>query len=362
MKWVKVTLRLIVDDFPEPLILMVCEDLTANLEKGKPPKFRNSLQLEQLPSLGRQCVGETRGAALPTCSTCRRVSRLVATADIEHEEELPRHLSATKSAGGYKFVSMTEESLENPVLIAKQPKTTKSLIQLHEEFIGAVSHELRTPLTNMKMAIQMLGIALSKEKKFLGDADSSKMARYLEILNNECDREINLINNFLDLKRLETNSQPLVLETIHIEEWLWQVVGKFKQHHFQLCQQNLSLNISPSLPPLRCNSLNLERIFMELLTNACKFSPPDAAIIISAELKANQVFLQVTNSGVEIPSTELPRIFDKFYRIPSNDPAKQGGTGLGLALVQKLTKQLGGTITVESRSNRTCFTLVVDHQ
>ncbi|AUT04422.1 hypothetical protein CLI64_19215 [Nostoc sp. CENA543] len=251
------------------------------------------------------------------------------------------------------LVDDDQQRLAEEVLI-----TEKRDIQ--EEFISAVSHELRTPLTNMKMAIQMLGIALCKENQLLGDTENSKVACYFEILNNECDREINLINNFLDLKRLETNSQPWLLETIHIEEWLRQVVEKFKQQHFRLCQQNLSLTIASPLPPLRCNSLSLERIVIELLTNACKFSPPDAAITISVGLKGNKIFLQVINFGVEIPSNELPRIFDKFYRIPSNDPTKQGGVGLGLTLAQKLTKQLGGTITVESQSNRTCFTLVVN--
>lgn len=67
--------------------------------------------------------------------------------------------------------------------------------------------------------------------------------------------------------------------------------------------------------------------------------------------------LQVSNSGVEIPASELSRVFDKFYRVPSSDPWKQGGTGLGLALVQKLTEYLGGCISVESASSQTCFTV-----
>ncbi|MBD2360721.1 PAS domain-containing sensor histidine kinase [Anabaena minutissima FACHB-250] len=299
IKWVKVTLRFIPDyEVHKPVIIMLCEDITAH--KQAEDTWRVS---ESSPHT------------------------------LVHNEQ------------------------HNQVLIPDKLEELESLTRLKEEFISTVSHELRTPLTNMKMAIQMLGIALRKEQKFEGNAESSKAACYFEILNNECDREINLINNFLDLKRLERDSQPLVLETIQIQQWLWQVVEKFKQLNFHLCQQNFSIKIPHSLPPLACDSSNLERIFIELLSNACKFSPPDTAIIISAEKKANSILLQVINSGVEIPSTELPRIFDKFYRIPTNDPAKQGGTGLGLALVQKLTQQLGGTITVESRSNRTCFTI-----
>ncbi|BAY97213.1 two-component sensor histidine kinase [Tolypothrix tenuis PCC 7101] len=246
--------------------------------------------------------------------------------------------------------------------VQAQLEEMESLNRLKDEFLSTVSHELRTPLTNMKMAIQMLGIALNQEQNFFSEMEKpqierSKAARYYEILDNECDREINLISNFLDLQRLDNNTKPLVLETIQVQQWLWRVVELFKARNRNSCQQKLRLSIANSLPLLTCDPFSLERILIELLTNACKFSPPDAEITISAQMKSQNMQFQVINSGVEIPSCELPRIFDKFYRIPSNDPWKQGGTGLGLALVQKLTKLLGGTIEVESGSNRTCFAI-----
>ncbi|MFH7028084.1 MAG: PAS domain S-box protein [Heteroscytonema crispum UTEX LB 1556] len=245
-----------------------------------------------------------------------------------------------------------------------QLEEMESLNRLKDEFLSTVSHELRTPLTNMKMAIQMLGIALNREQNFLLEmakpaGDRSKAARYFEILDNECDRQINLINNFLDLQRLDTAAKPLVLETIQVQQWLWRVVELFKARNRNWAEQELQLLIAPNLPSLTCDPFSLERILIELLTKACKFSPPGVEITVTAQLKSNNIKFQVINFGVEIPTTELPRIFDKFYRIPSNDPWKQGGTGLGLALVQKLTKHLGGTIEVESGSNRTCFTILL---
>jgi PAS domain S-box-containing protein len=238
----------------------------------------------------------------------------------------------------------------------------ESLSLLKEEFLSTVSHELRTPLTNMKMAIQMLGIALHQEQNFDVEIakpviQSSKVSRYFEILDNECEREINLINNFLDLQRLDTNSKPWVLETIQVQQWLWRVVEIFQARNRGICKQNVRLSIAPNLPPLICDPFSLERILIELLTNACKFSPADAEITISAQLTLKNMQFQVINSGVEIPISELPHIFEKFYRIPSNDPWKQGGAGLGLALVEKLIKQLGGTVEVESGLNLTCFAI-----
>lgn len=248
------------------------------------------------------------------------------------------------------------QDLETSQKAAKtQLEELENLSHIKDEFLRAISHELRTPLTNMKMAIQMLGISLHREYDLF--SETSKAACYFNILENECDREINLINNFLELQRLDTNAKPWVLETIQLPQWLWRVVEQFKSHNIHICNQKLHVSVTPCLPPLPCNPSSLERILIELLTNACKFSPPDGEITIVARLESQQILLQVINSGVEIPASELPNIFNKFYRIPSNDPGKQGGTGLGLALVQKLIQQLGGTIQVESGSNRTCFSI-----
>jgi PAS domain S-box-containing protein len=249
---------------------------------------------------------------------------------------------------------LVEVALRESQQAAKaQLEEVESLNRLKDEFLSTVSHELRTPLTNMKMAIQMLGISLNQEQKLLLD---SKASRYFQILSNECEREINLINNFLDLQRLDSSIKPLVLETIQVDEWLARVVELFKARN-RSSLQNLSIKIDPNLPSLVCDPFSLERILVELLTNGCKFSPGDAEITVTAKLKSGNIQFRVMNSGVEIPAEELPRIFNKFYRIPSNDPWKQGGTGLGLALVQKLTASLGGTINVESKAKCTYFTI-----
>ena len=96
-----------------------------------------------------------------------------------------------------------------------------------------------------------------------------------------------------------------------------------------------------------------------MLNNACKYTPanPGEVIGLSAYSVENKLYLSVSNSGIEIPESELPHIFEKFYRIPSTDPWKQGGTGLGLALIEKLMSYLGGTISVQSGQGKTTFTL-----
>lgn len=232
---------------------------------------------------------------------------------------------------------------------------------LKDEFLITVSHELRTPVTNMKMAIQMLTLCLKPKGSPLSEMVlpqplSNKIDRYLQILQNECERETNLINDLLDLQRLDTGGERLLLETICLETWLRAVAEPFQERAGNR-NQTLELDLAEMLPPLVSNPSSLERIIAELLNNACKYTLSGERITLKAFVQSSTIQIQVINSGVEIPQAELPRIFDKFYRIPSTDPWKQGGTGLGLALVKKLTEHLGGRIWVVSEHGSTCFTV-----
>ncbi|GET37100.1 sensor histidine kinase [Microseira wollei] len=247
--------------------------------------------------------------------------------------------------------------------VEAQVTELERLNRLKDEFLSTISHELRTPVANMKMAIQMLGINLNRELPFFDElakpqAQQSKLARYFQILQNECDREINLINDVLDLQRLEGGKQPLKPAAIQLSDWLPQLVAPFLEST-QKRQQTLQVNISPTIPPFLCDQGSLERIITELLNNACKYTPSNEQITVTASAKPGLIQLSVSNSGVEIPDSELSRIFDKFYRIPSTDPWKQGGTGLGLALVKKLVAHLGGIMEVKSQDNQTCFTVTL---
>ena len=239
-----------------------------------------------------------------------------------------------------------------------QVQELQRLHALKDDFLSTVSHELRTPVTNMRMAIQMLEISL-KQQPPSGNID--KNTRYLKILRDECDREANLINDLLDLQRLTSGHQPPCLESIDVLAWLPQLLRSFEERA-QAHQQRLSVEISPNLPLLISDRISLTHILAELLNNACKYTPACNDILLTVTAELDQMQFQVTNTGVEIAASELAHIFDKFYRIPSADPWKQGGTGLGLALVQKRVEHLGGTITVTSSSRKTHFTVVVPNQ
>ncbi|MFE1745293.1 PAS domain S-box protein [Coleofasciculus sp. H7-2] len=228
-----------------------------------------------------------------------------------------------------------------------QVQELEKLNQLKDDFLSTVSHELRTPIANMKMAIQMLKVSPT------GD----RTQRYLQILQAECNRETELINDLLDLQRLAAASYPSFLATaIDLPEWLPNIVESFRSR-IQEREQILQVDIPSDLPSLVSELASLERILTELLNNACKYTPPGERITVTVRASSAMMQIKVSNFGVEIPPDELPRIFDKFYRIPRADRWKQGGTGLGLALVQKLTQHLGGILRVRSASDETTFTL-----
>ncbi|MGI0486851.1 GAF domain-containing protein [Pantanalinema rosaneae CENA516] len=232
-----------------------------------------------------------------------------------------------------------------------QVEELEKLNRLKDDFLSTVSHELRTPVASMKMAILMLTLALKNNPLPL-----DKASHYLQILHEQCEREISLINDLLELQRLEAGEQPLTVSEIDLQPWLTQLVESFDEqidrHH-----QYLQVNLPAKLPRLMSDPASLERVLIELLGNACKYSPAEAVITLTVWRTNLGICLDVCNSHTEIPLEEIPRIFDKFYRVPNADPWKQGGTGLGLALVQKLVHHLGGSIRVKSGNHQTCFTL-----
>ncbi|WP_199315250.1 hybrid sensor histidine kinase/response regulator [Aerosakkonema funiforme] len=255
-------------------------------------------------------------------------------------------------------------ALERAKLLEKQMAELQRLNDSKDEFLSTVSHELRTPLSNIKMAIEMLEVVLARQGDLFANptADPSPAVRYFQILRDQCERQLNLVNDLLDLQRLNADAYTLTPTEINLQELIPHVADAF-EICLQSNQQTLEVNISPDLPSLISDSSSLTRIVRELINNACKYTPPGEYIAVNAcalpasEDTAKKEILQlsVTNSGVEIPAHELPRVFDKFYRIPSEDRWKQSGTGLGLALVKKLVDYLNGSIRVESSNRQVSF-------
>lgn len=265
-----------------------------------------------------------------------------------------------------------ELALQRAQQLEVQMEEMERLNQLKDDFLNTVSHELRTPLANMKMAIQMLEIVLNQNGILQrDDVPTNRTVKYLEILRDQCNQELVLVNDLLDLQRLNADTYSLSFTPISLQDWIPHIIENF-HIRIQASQQQLEICIPDSLPTLISDTASLTRILSELLNNACKYTPMYERIVITvnaqsiapfmsslseppSELVVPGIQIRICNFGVEISEADLERIFEPFYRIPDADIRNQGGTGLGLALIKKLVNYLNGTITAESLPSQTCF-------
>lgn len=217
----------------------------------------------------------------------------------------------------------------------------QQLNQLKDEFLSNMSDRLRHPLTSMNMAIRLLrqpGITPDRHTK------------YLNILDDECTKEIKLIDDLLKLEKLESQSERPQFASIDLNEKIQDIAASFSN---KLADKGLKISLS--LPEesivLQTEVESFERILQELLTNTYKYSEPDTTVEVQAlttvEEQLDQVIIKVTNIGPGISEEEATYIFDKFRR---GKGRWTPGTGLGLALVKSLVQHLNGNIRVESIS------------
>ncbi|MBR8827746.1 MAG: GAF domain-containing sensor histidine kinase [Gomphosphaeria aponina SAG 52.96 = DSM 107014] len=236
------------------------------------------------------------------------------------------------------------------------------LNQVKDEFISTLSDELKHPLAKIKMGIEMLKIAPNAKQR----------QRYLGILESECAREIELVNDLLTLQKLESeqfNIQPQKLDLIYIITELSQSFEK------EWADKGLKLTIkyhnlageSTKLPLIiYTDAESINRIFKELLKNAGKFSDENTTIFLEVTPQANEAMvISLTNTGRKISPEEQAYIFEPFRRGQDANNGSNQGTGLGLALVKSLVEHINGTIDVSSEAKDssanaiTCFTLTL---
>ncbi|WP_228061096.1 MULTISPECIES: GAF domain-containing sensor histidine kinase [unclassified Coleofasciculus] len=224
----------------------------------------------------------------------------------------------------------------------QQVKQLQELNQLKEEFISTMNHELRTPLTAMSLAIRML-----RQPKL----PTKRRQKYLEILEEQCNQEIELINDLLSLQQLESNPSQFQVQTIDLIVLIKKLARSFEE---KWASKGLTLEVNCPTPSLTINTDpdSLNRILLELLTNAGKYSDVNTTVRLkvthTVQKPVNQIVLTLTNISPRILPTDLERIFDKFQRGQGVTQQAVQGTGLGLALVKCLVDHLNGTIKVSS--------------
>jgi len=227
--------------------------------------------------------------------------------------------------------------------IRQQVNQLQELNQLKEEFISTMNHELRTPLTAMSLAIRML-----RQPKL----PAKRRQKYLDILEQQCNQEIDLINDLLSLQQLESNPAYIQKQSIDVILLIQTLAQDFEQ---KWASKSLTLKLDCPLNSLMVHTdpESLHRILLELLTNAGKYSYPNTIVSLKVEYHVhatvNRLVLTLTNIGDGILPTDIHYIFEKFRRGQGITKQAVPGTGLGLALVKCLVNHLHGTIEVASQ-------------
>ncbi len=226
----------------------------------------------------------------------------------------------------------------------KLAETNQKLIemdQMKSRFFANISHELRTPLTLLVSPLQ----ALRNQKKHLLDEESRDI---LSTMENNAMRLLKLINDLLDLAKLESGRMEVKKEPVNLELFvkglIQSIQGTAKDKRI-----NLSTRVHESIGAVMLDQNKMEKIILNLLFNALKFTPSGGRVELTANKEDSQLVLVIKDTGMGISEENLPFIFDRFWQADSSAQRKYQGTGIGLALVKELTEAQGGSVTAQSR-------------
>jgi two-component system sensor histidine kinase KdpD len=230
------------------------------------------------------------------------------------------------------FASQVAVVIERELLdaAAEQALMLRESERLYTALLNSISHELRTPIATITGAASLL------DSKVNGDsATRDELTRDIQRAAERLNR---LVANLLDMSRLDAGRVSLKLDWCDAGE----VIGVAVQRlHADLAQRPLSIHVAPDLPLVKMDFVLMEQVLVNLLDNACAYTPPNAPISIDAALSGNQLRIMVTDGGPGIPAADLERIFEKFYRVAGT---ATGGTGLGLSICRGLVEAHGGAL------------------
>jgi PAS domain S-box-containing protein len=222
--------------------------------------------------------------------------------------------------------------------IAEDITERQKIEQMKNEFIGIVSHELRTPLTAIKMSLGLL-------KTGIYDKKPHKFQRMLDIALIDTNRLANLVNDILDLERLESGRTVLEKTRCQAADLMQQAVDAVQT---LATPQQISFTLHPTDAQVWAAANAIVQALTNLLSNAVKFSPVNFTITLGAERQTDCVLFWVRDRGRGIPADKLETIFGRFQQVDASDSRDKGGTGLGLAICHSIIEQHGGKIWVES--------------
>ncbi|HJV35484.1 two-component system histidine kinase PnpS [Geomonas sp.] len=282
--------------------------------------------------MGKQLLEITRHPDL--YAACREVLK-------ERSERHQEISLAEKQAILVHWVPLVEgDSLRGAVAVFHDISDLKRMERIRRDFVANVSHELRTPVTVIKgYAETLLSGAV--------DEDPERRERFLTIIHNHSDRLSSLVRDLLALSELESGDVALDPQKVLLEAAVKHALMLVEQRSEE---KGISMEYHPVVAAfaVRADRRRLDQVLINLLDNAVKYSSPGAKVTVSAAEEGQMVRISVSDSGIGIPQKDLPRLFERFYRVDEARSRERGGTGLGLSIVKHIVQAHGGSISVES--------------
>ncbi|MBI4778267.1 CHASE2 domain-containing protein [Candidatus Desantisbacteria bacterium] len=277
---------------------------------------------------------------------------LVATGVMLAKVLIVEHKLHEKILEFFKGSRNEEDMGEQVEAIAMLTRELKELDELKSDLMSMVAHEFRTPLTSVKGYTSML---------LDGDAGTinEKQRKFLDMVNENTDRLINLIENFLDVAKIESGKIGMKMEEFNLNEILIAVsqtfipIAKKKDIH-------LHINIPEESLLLKGDKTRLRQVLDNLVNNAVKYTPEQGEVILDAEIEAGNIRVSVKDTGMGISKEDQKKVFDKFFRTKTARRTEISGTGLGLSIVKSIVEKHGGSIRLESEvGNGSVFTVIL---
>lgn len=240
------------------------------------------------------------------------------------------------------------------VAVMRDITERKKLEQMRTEFVANVSHELRTPLTSIRGFLETLLDGAME--------DPQTCRHFLEILQKETDRLTRLIDDLLNLSKIEERRVVHRWQPVNMSDTIHRVVSLFQPQAAEK-QINLLVEVPEELPSVYGDPDMLAQVLINLVDNALKYTPPGGRVSVRVKKEKGQLRVEVEDTGIGIPPESLPRIFERFYRVDKARSRELGGVGLGLAIVKHIIRAHGGKIGVESAPGKGSlfhFTLPLD--
>ena len=248
-------------------------------------------------------------------------------------------------------ISSVEEATQLAVSFNNMADQLKDLEATRRSFVANVSHELRSPLTSMK------GFLEAMQDGTIGPEDHDK---YIGIVLSETKRMAGMVNDLLDLARIESGKTALKLEIFDINELIRRTLITFEA---RIYEQHLEVDVKFAQEQyyVEADSAQISQVLRNIIDNAIKYSPDNSKLRIATYAMRREIYVSIQDSGPGIPEEDIPHVFDRFYKVEkAHTPSKQGGTGLGLSIVKRIIDQHNQTITLKSaRGKGSTFTFTL---